>query len=77
MADYAYVSTWRGFVYVAFVNDTYADRIVGWKLSTSQTTDFVLDAPDQVLNDRELSIDSLIHHSDRGSRYFSVAYADR
>ena len=77
VADYTYVSTWQGFAYVAFVIDTYADRIVGWKLSTSQTTDFVLDALEQALNDREVTTDSLIHHSDRGSQYVSVAYTDR
>ena len=74
---YTYVSTWQGFAYVAFVIDSYADRIVGWKLSTSQTTDFVLDALEQALNDREVTDGSLIHHSDRGSQYVSVAYTDR
>ena len=77
VADYTYVSTWQGFAYVAFVIDTFADRIVGWKLSTSQTTDFVLDALEHALNDREVTADSLIHHSDRGSQYVSVAYTDR
>ena len=77
VADYTYVSTWQGFAYVAFVIDSYADRIVGWKLSTSQTTDFVLDALEQALNDREVTDGSLIHHSDRGSQYVSVAYTDR
>lgn len=77
VADYTYVSTWQGFAYVAFVIDTYADRIVGWKLSTSQTTGFILDALEQALNDREITADSLIHHSDRGSQYVSVAYTDR
>jgi len=77
VADYTYVSTWRGFAYIAFVIDTFADRIVGWKLSTSQTTDFVLDALDQAVHDREGPLGSLIHHSDRGSPYVSVAYTDR
>jgi transposase InsO family protein len=77
VADYTYVSTWQGFAYVAFVIDTFADRIVGWKLSTSQTTDFVLDALEQALHDRDVPIDALIHHSDRGSQYFSVAYTNR
>lgn len=77
VADYTYVSTWQGFAYVAFVIDTFADRIVGWKLSTSQTTDFVLDALEQALHDRNVPADSLIHHSDRGSQYVSVAYTDR
>jgi len=77
VADYTYVSTWQGFAYVAFVIDTFADRIVGWKLSNSQTTDFVLDALEQALHDREVPLGSLIHHSDRGSQYVSVAYTDR
>lgn len=78
VSDYTYVSTWEGFAYVAFVIDTYADRIVGWKLSRSQTTDFVMDALEQALHDRGVSADDgLIHHSDRGSQYVSVAYTDR
>ena len=77
VADYTYVSTWQGFAYVAFVIDTFADRIVGWKLSNSQTTDFVLDALEQALHDREVPLDALIHHSDRGSQYVSVAYTER
>ncbi len=77
VADYTYVSTWQGFAYVAFVIDTFADRIVGWKLSSSQTTDFVLDALEQALHDRDVPVDELIHHSDRGSQYVSVAYTDR
>jgi len=78
VADYTYVSTWHGFAYVVFVIDTFADRIVGWKLSTSQTTDFVLDALEQALHDRKVPIDdALVHHSDRGSQYVSVAYTDR
>ena len=77
VADYTYVSTWQGFAYIAFVIDTFADRIVGWKLSSSQTTDFVLDALEQALHDREVPLESLINHSDRGSQYVSVAYTDR
>ena len=61
--------------YVAFVIDTFGDRIVGWKLSTSQTTDFVLDALEQALSEREVAAD-LIHQSDRGSQYVSVTYTD-
>ena len=64
-------------MYVAFVINTFADRIVGWKLSTSQTTDFALDVLKQALNDREVSTSELIHHSDRGSQYDPVAYTDR
>jgi len=74
---YTYVSTWQGFAYVAFIIDTYGDRIVGWKLSASQTTDFVLDALEQALSEREVAAGELIHHSDRGSQYVSVAYTDR
>ena len=78
VADYTYVSTWQGFAYVAFIIDTFADRIVGWKLSRTQTTDFVMDALEQALHDRDVSADDgLIHHSDRGSQYVSVAYTDR
>jgi len=77
VADYTYVSTWQGFAFVAFVIDTFADRIVGWKLSNSQTTDFVLDALEQALVDRDVAIGELIHHSDRGSQYVSVAYTER
>ena len=77
VADYTYVSTWQGFAYVAFVIDTFADRIVGWKLSSSQSTDFVLDALEQALVDRDVTVDELIHHSDRGSQYVSIAYTER
>lgn len=78
VADFTYVSTWQGFVYVAFVIDTFANRIVGWKASTSAQTDFVLDALEHALHDRNIkSNDSLVHHSDRGSQYVSIAYTDR
>jgi len=77
VSDYTYVSTWQGFAYVAFVIDTFADRIVGWKLSSSQTTGFVLDALEQALVHRDVVLNELIHHSDRGSQYVSVAYTDR
>ena len=66
VSDYTFVSTWQGFAYVAFVIDVYARRIVGWKLSSSQQTQFVLDALEQALHARELE-QPLIHHSDRGS----------
>jgi len=77
VADCTYVSTWQGFAYVAFVIDTFADRIVGWKMSSSQTTDFVLDALEQALVDRDVAVEELIHHSDRGSQYVSIAYTER
>ena len=58
VADYTYVSTWQGFAYVAFIIDTFGDRIVGWRLSASQTTDFVLDALEQALSEREVAADN-------------------
>ncbi len=67
VSDFTYVSTWQGFVYVAFVIDVFARRIVGWKVSRSARTDFVLDALEQALYARRpTSQDGLIHHSDRG-----------
>ncbi len=76
VADFTYVATWSGFVYVAFVIDVYARCIVGWRVSTSMKTELVLDALEQALwarkNRREL-----IHHSDRGSQYLSIRYTER
>ena len=70
VADFTYVSTWQGWLYVAFVIDAYAKRIVGWRASSSMTTDFVLDALEQAVYDRRPSeSDGLIHHSDRGAQY--------
>ena len=67
LSDFTYVSTWSGFVYVAFVIDAYARRIVGWKVSTSATAGFVLDALEQAIHARRPGPDDgLIHHSDRG-----------
>ena len=63
-----YVSTWQGFVYVAFVIDVFSRYIVGWRVSSSMRTDFVLDALEQALYARQPDRDSLIHHSDRGSQ---------
>ena len=69
VSDFTYVSTWQGWQYVAFVIDVYARRIVGWRQSGSMRTDFVLDALEQALYDRQLErADALIHHSDRGSQ---------
>ena len=76
MPDFTYVSTRQGFVYVAFVIDTFANKIVGWRASRSQQTQFVLDALEQALYERRPS-DSLIHHSDRGSQYVSIKYSER
>ena len=69
VSDFTYVSTWQGFVYVAFVIDTFADRIVGWRVSRSAKTDFVLNALEQALHDRRpVQKEGLIHHSDRGGQ---------
>ncbi len=76
VSDYTFVSTWQGFAYVAFVIDVYARRIVGWKLSSSQQTQFVLDALEQALHARR-PCDNLVHHSDRGSQYVSIRYTER
>jgi putative transposase len=77
VADFTYVSTWQGFVYVAFVIDVYARRIVGWRVSRSMQTDFVLDALEQALYARHPDPNELIHHSDRGSQYLSIRYSER
>ena len=67
LSDFTYVSTWAGFVYVAFVIDAYARRIVGWRVSRTAQAGFVLDALEQALHDRRPTRrDGLIHHSDRG-----------
>jgi putative transposase len=76
VSDYTFVSTWQGFAYVAFVIDVYARRIVGWKLSASQQTQFVLDALEQALHARRPE-NHLVHHSDRGSQYVSIRYTER
>ena len=76
VSDFTYVSTWQGFVYVAFVIDTFANKIVGWRASRTQQTQFVLDALEQALHERRPA-DSLIHHSDRGSQYLSIKYTER
>src|SRR5206468_3320118 len=68
VSDFTYVATWRGFVHVAFVIDVFARRIVGWRVSTSLVTDFVLDALEQAIYDRcGDGVDGLVHHSDRGT----------
>lgn len=77
VSDFTYVSTWQGFVYVAFITDVYARRIVGWKVSSSSRTDFVLDALEQALYARRPAENQLIHHSDRGSQYVSIRYTER
>ncbi len=77
VSDFTYVSTWAGFVYVAFVIDVFARRIVGWKVSASSNTDFVLDALEQALHARRPAQGGLIHHSDRGVQYVSIRYTQR
>jgi putative transposase len=78
VSDVTYVATWRGFVYVAFVIDVFARRIVGWRVSSSLVTDFVLDALEQAIYDRcNQRADGLVHHSDRGTQYLSMRYTDR
>ena len=78
VSDFTYVSTWQGWLYVAFVIDVFARRIVGWRVNSSMRTDFVLDALEQALYARQPERDSsLIHHSDRGSQYVSIRYSER
>jgi putative transposase len=78
VSDFTYVSTWQGWQYVAFVIDVFARRIVGWRVSSSMQTDFVLDALEQALYARQPERnEALIHHSDRGSQYVSIRYSER
>ena len=78
VADFTYASTWQGFVYVAFVIDVFARCIVGWRVSSSMHTDFVLDALEQALYARRSQREGeLVHHSDRGSQYVSIRYSQR
>jgi putative transposase len=78
VSDFTYVASWAGFVYVAFVIDAYARRIVGWRASRTAHAGFVLDALEQALHDRQpLRRDGLVHHSDRGSQYVSIKYTER
>jgi transposase InsO family protein len=78
LSDFTYVATWAGFVYVAFVIDAYARRIVGWRASRTAHASFVLDALEQALHDRRPAHRAgLIHHSDRGSQYVSIKYTER
>ena len=78
VADFTYVSTWSGFVYVAFVIDVFARYIVGWRVSRTAHAGFVLDALEQALFLRRPKKGSgLVHHSDRGSQYVSIKYTER
>ena len=78
LSDFTYVSTWSGFVYVAFVIDAYARRIVGWRVSRTAHAAFVLDALEQALHERRPTHKAgLVHHSDRGAQYVSIRYTER
>ena len=76
VADFTFVATWSGFVYVAFIIDVFARRIVGWRVSNSMRTDLVLDALEQAIWARA-GVEGVIHHSDRGSQYLSIRYTER
>jgi len=76
VADFTYVATWTGFVYVAFVIDVFARRVIGWRVAKSMQTDLVLDALEQALWARS-GVEGVIHHSDRGSQYLSIRYSER
>jgi putative transposase len=80
VADITYVSTWSGWVYVAFVVDAFARRIIGWRTVTSMSTQLVLDALEQAVWTRQrdgVSLDSVVAHTDRGSQYTSIRYTER
>jgi transposase InsO family protein len=77
VSDFTYVATWQGFVYVAFIIDVFARRIVGWRVSRTAHADFVLDALEQALHDRRPVKGGLIHHSDRGRQYVAIRYTER
>jgi putative transposase len=76
VADFTYVATWAGFVYVAFVIDVFARRIIGWRVARSMHAELVLDALEQAIWSRS-GIEGVVHHSDRGSQYLSIRYSDR
>jgi putative transposase len=76
VADFTYVATWAGFVYVAFVIDAFARRIVGWRVARSMRAELVLDALEQALWSRS-GTKGVVHHSDRGSQYLSIRYSER
>jgi putative transposase len=77
VSDFTYVATWAGFVYVAFVIDAFARRIVGWRVSRTAHAGFVLDALEQALHERRPVRGGLVHHSDRGVQYVSIKYTER
>ena len=78
VSDFTYVATWSGFVYVAFVIDAFARRLVGWRVSRTAHAGFVLDALEQALHEhRPVQGGGLVHHSDRGAQYVSIRYTER
>ena len=80
VADMTYVSTWSGWVYVAFVVDAFARRIIGWRTGTNMSTQLVLDALEQAVWTRQRdggSLNSVVAHTDRGSQYTSIRYTER
>jgi transposase InsO family protein len=76
VADFTYVATWAGFVYVAFVIDVFSRRIIGWRVARSMHTELVLDALEQALWSRS-GAEGVVHHSDRGCQYLSIRYTER
>ena len=76
VADFTYVATWSGFVYVAFVIDVFARRIIGWRVARSMRAELVLDALEQAIWARS-GIEGVVHHSDRGRQYLSIRYSER
>ena len=77
VSDFTYVAPWGGLVYVAFVIDVFARRIVGWRVSSTMRTDFVLDALEQATCARGGAVAGVVHHSDQGTQYLSMRYTDR
>jgi transposase InsO family protein len=76
VADFTYVATWVGFVYVAFIVDVFARRIIGWRVSRSMKAELVLDALEQALWARD-GTDGVVHHADAGSQYLAIRYSNR
>ena len=76
VADFTYVATWKGYVYVAFVTDVFSRMIVGWRVLTSMNADLTLDALEQAIVARS-DTERLIHHSDRGCQYLSIKYSEK
>jgi transposase InsO family protein len=76
VADFTYVATWSGFVYVAFIIDVFSRMIVGWRAAKSMNADLTMDALEQALWARKVK-GNLVHHSDRGSQYLAIRYSER